>query len=446
MAEKTVLLAEDDSSIRLIVSQTLVSAGFAVRATTSPDALEKWVRDGQGDVVVTDVYLNDFPIFERLPSMKLARPELPFIVMSGQNTILTAASAAEHGAFDYLPKPFDIDALVETVKRALKGPKPADALAPSARQSIDEAGLPLIGRSDSMQEVYRIITRVMNTDLTVLIEGEAGTGKDLAARAIHELGRGGKGEFVQLDAARLNGGEDIEPRLNGATTLYLDEVGDLTAMAQARLVSLLRTLKDVRVIASTRTSLSRLVEQGQFREDLYYRLNVIRLTMPPLSRRKEDIPELARALLVRAKEQGLPEKTIDEAALNLLSAYDWPGNVRELENLILRLCALSSDNTITSRDVERELRSVSYSELPREGGIEAELEALLRRHVMGALVHGEGDGETKVYQSVIDRVERPLIALALQVTSGNKVRAAALLGLNRNTLRAKIKNLGMETD
>ena len=448
MSGPTVLLAEDDSSIRLVVSQALSAEGFAVRATASADALERWVREGQGDVVVTDVYLGDDPIFERLSSLMLSRPDLPFIVMSAQNTILTAAAAADHGAFDYLPKPFDLDEMVDTVRRALKTSAKPPAIAPQARRSIDEAGLPLIGRSELMQDVYRIITRVMNTDLTVLIEGEPGTGKDLAARAIHDLGRSAEGRFVQVDAASLTHADALASRLEGAATLYLDEVGDLPMSAQAQLAGLIRQLEGTRVVASTRTSLLRLVEEGLFREDLYYRLSVVRLMMPPLRRRKEDIPELTRALLVRAARQGLPSKTIEPAAIDLLSAYDWPGNVRELENVILRLTALSPDPAINARDIERELRTTSYAELPREGGLESEIEQVLKRHVLGDLMAGgreeSEEGGARVYQDVIERVERPLLSLALQVTSGNKVRAAALLGLNRNTLRAKINALGIE--
>ncbi len=442
MPDKTVLLAEDDASIRLVVSQALAAEGFGVRATASADALERWIREGQGDVVVTDVYLGDEPIFERLSSLKLARPQLPFIVMSAQNTILTAAAAADHGAFDYLPKPFDLDTMIETVRRALRSAEKAHALGPEARRSMDEAGLPLIGRSEAMQDVYRIITRVMNTDLTVLIEGEAGTGKDLAARAMHDLGRGAQGRFVQIDAASLTDGMSISARLEGASTLYLDEVGDLPMAAQGHLVGIIRQLDATRVIASTRTRLARLVEEGSFREDLFYRLSVVRLAMPPLRRRKEDIPELARALLVRAGRQGLPQKRIESGALDLLAAYDWPGNVRELENVILRLSALGSDAAITAADVERELRSASYAELPREGGFESGVEQLLKTHVLGDLM-AAGEDDSQVYQSVIERVERPLITLALQVTSGNKVRAAALLGVNRNTLRAKVNSLGI---
>lgn len=457
MAEKTVLLAEDDASIRLVVNQTLVSAGYEVRATSSPDALQRWVRNGEGDVVVTDVYLGDTSIFDLLPSMKLARPDLPFIVMSGQNTILTAASAAEHGAFDYLPKPFDIDMLSSLVRRALKSsPAPERAIHPEAQKAVADAGLPLIGRSDAMQEVYRLIAKVMNTDLTVLIEGESGTGKELAARAIHQLGHSKGGPFVALDLAAMSAAE-VSRELFGADgnagavnmkggTLYLDEIGDLPAEAQAQLVKLLREPCGARLIVSTRRNLGRLVEEGKFREDLYYRLNVMRLSIPPLRQRKEDIPELARAFLIRAQRQGLAARTFDKSALDLMAAYDWPGNVRELENLVLRLAVLSADTVISVMDVEREMRMGVAEQTGSSLGFEAEIEALLHRYVMGDLVSG-GDGENSdVHESVIARVERPLIRLALSVTSGNKVRAAQLLGMNRNTLRAKINALGIADD
>lgn len=451
MSQKTILLAEDDASIRLIVNQTLVSAGYAVRATSSPDALERWIRNGEGDLVVTDVYLTDTSIFELLPSFKLVRPELPIIVMSGQNTILTAASAAQHGVFDYLPKPFDIDQLADLVGRALKGTSRAKAKLPMV--SEEDQALPLTGRSEPMQEVYRIITKVMNTDLTVLIEGESGTGKELAARAIHQLGDGETGKFHSLDLAAMRT-EDVNRELFGTSdapgiayeanaTIYLDEIGDLSTEAQTQLVKLMREEGGARIIASTRQPLSALVDAGSFREDLYYRINVVRIDMPPLRRRKDDIPELVRTFLIRAQRRGLTEKQVDPGAMDLMLAYDWPGNVRELENLIFRLVALSPDNTISQRDIERELRAESLKELSSNSTFESEIEALLHRYVMADLLKGAEDGE-KIHQTVLERVERPLIRLALSVTSGNKLRTAALLGVNRNTLRARINALELE--
>lgn len=456
MTQKTVLLAEDDASIRLIVNQTLVSAGYTVRATSSPEALERWVRNGEGDIVVTDVYLTDTPIFELLPSFKLVRPELPIIVMSGQNTILTAASAAQHGAYDYLPKPFDIDQLTDLVGRALADTKPASKAPPKiARDDANHTGQPLVGRSAVMQDVYRTISRVMNTDLTVLIEGESGTGKELAARAIHDLGQTRAGAFYSLDLA-TQPALDVSSELFGTeakpgvaydreATIYLDEVGDLSQEAQTQLVKLMREEGGARIVASTRQPLSALVEAGEFREDLYYRMNVVRIEMPPLRRRKEDIPELVKAFLIRAEARGLAQKQIAQPAMDLMTAYDWPGNVRELENLIFRLAALSPDSTISQRDIERELRAESLKELSPEASFEGEAETLLHRYVMADLLKGGDDGD-KIYQSVLEQVERPLIKLALSVTSGNKLRTAALLGVNRNTLRARMSVLGMTDD
>ncbi len=454
MSQKTVLLAEDDASIRLIVNQTLVTAGYTVRATSSPEALERWVRNGEGDIVVTDVYLTDTPIFELLPSFKLVRPDLPIIVMSGQNTILTAASAAQHGAYDYLPKPFDIDQMTDLVNRALSDVKPGSAPKQAAPDKTS-GGLPLVGRSAVMQDVYRIISRVMNTDLTVLIEGESGTGKELAARAIHDLGQSRPGLFHSLDLATLQS-QDVSEELFGTkdkpgiafdkeATIYLDEVGDLSSEAQTQLVKLMREDGGARIIASTRQPLSGLVEAGDFREDLYYRMNVVRIDMPPLRRRKDDIPELVRAFLIRAEGRGLAQKQIAQPAMDLMMAYDWPGNVRELENLIFRLAALSPDATISQRDVERELRAESLKEIGNETSLESEIETLLHRYVMADLLKGSEDDE-KIYQSVLEQVERPLIKLALSVTSGNKLRTAALLGVNRNTLRARMGVLGMTED
>lgn len=454
MSDKTILLAEDDASVRLIINQTLAGAGYTVRATSSAEALERWVRAGEGDVVVTDVYLGDTSIFDLLPALKLARPDLPFIVLSGQNTILTAASAAEHGAYDYLPKPFDIDALALCVARAIASTTaPAVEIDPDLQRALNNKSLPLIGRSDAMQDIYKTISRVMNAKLPVLIEGESGTGKELTARAIHQLGFESDSQFVSLDLASMSE-EEISHRLfgeegrNGAAhlpsgTLYLDEVGDLNAAAQGLLVRLMRDMCGPRIILSTRLNLKSLVGEGRFREDLFYRLNVLRIGMPPLRERKEDIPDLAQAFLVQAGEMGLPVKTLHKRALERLVVYDWPGNVRELENLLMRLAALGSDTLIHADDVARELHAdIVHSQNEAEGFEEA-ITALLQRYVLGTLMASADSEGGKAYAQIMEQVDRPLIKLALSATSGNKVKAARLLGLNRNTLRAKINSLNI---
>jgi two-component system, NtrC family, nitrogen regulation response regulator GlnG len=467
MSGPTILLADDDASVRLVISQTLAQEGYHVRSTNTMSALWRWVQAGEGDLLITDVYMPDESIFDILPQIRRERPDLPIIVISAQSTVLTAAQASDHGAYDYLPKPFDIDRLAETVRRALQK-KPSRGQEPTGRRAERDESLPLIGRSMPMQSVYRVISRVMNNDLTVLIQGESGTGKDLAAHAVHELGRRKKGPFVAVRLAALERAQ-IEDELFGIArgsdgqrrgkvqeadggTLFLDEVGDLPLEAQTRLIRFLQDGRysaagedlDIRIIAATKHDLRTLVDQGLFREDLYYRLNVVALQIPPLRERKEDIPDLASAFLVRARKEGLPEKQLDRSAFDLLVAYDWPGNVRELENVIRRLTVLSPEPIITAREVERELRSA----VPRtaaERDFESEIEALLSRHYITHL-SSSPDGESEsgeIYQSVIEKVERPLIRLALAATNGNKVRAAALLGLNRNTLRSKIQGLGI---
>jgi len=451
MSKPTILVAEDDATIRLVISQTLSADGYAVRATGSPEALQRWVRNGEGDVVVTDVYLEEESIFDIMPSMRLERPDLPVIVMSGQNTILTAAAAAEHGAFDYLPKPFDIEALSSLVSRALKkstgGVRKVDR---ETRKAESDAILPLIGRSEGMQEVYRVVSRVMNTDLTVLIEGEAGTGKELTAKAIHDLGQHNKNQFIPLDLDGLDSEEMAEAfaalREDRHATVYIDEVAGLSSDAQARLVRLVRRPGHARLVVSTQYDLDQKVLEGTFRRDLFYRLNIVRLSLPPLRERSEDIAELAKAFMIRARDQGLPAKRLDQSALDVLIAYHWPGNVRELENIILRLCALSPDSVISSKDIEAAMRSDLARTMPVENGIEGEIEQLLNKYVMPQLMVAEPKEGGDIYQNVIAQLERPLIKLTLSMTSGNKVRAASLLGVNRNTLRAKMKTLGLAAD
>lgn len=465
MSGPTILVADDDASVRLVISQTLAQEGYHVRSTNTISALWRWIQAGEGDLLITDVYMPDESIFDMLPQIRRSRPDLPIIVISAQSTVLTAAMASEHGAYDYLPKPFDIDKLSDTVRRALQK-RPQRGVELSGKKAERDEALPLIGRSQPMQSVYRVISRVMNNDLTVLIEGESGTGKDLAARAIHQLGRRKDEPFVAVSLAALER-DQIEKELFGGPddanggrvseadrgTLFLDEVGDMPLEAQTRLIRFLQDGRfaaagdplDVRIVASTKHDLRSLVDQGLFREDLYYRLNVVALSLPPLRDRKEDIPDLAAAFLVRAKKEGLPEKQLDKSAYDLLVAYDWPGNVRELENVIRRLSALSPEPIISAREVERELRANTTRDADHKD-FETEIETLLSRYFVAALNEGasqEGEGG-QIYQTVIEQVERPLIRLALAATNGNKVRAAALLGLNRNTLRSKINGLGVQ--
>ena len=451
MTKPTILVAEDDNSVRLVISQTLSADGFAVKATASIEALMKWVRAGHGDAIVTDVYLDDNSIFDSMAAIRMERPDLPIIVMSGQNTILTAATAAEEGAFDYLPKPFDIEQLSNLVSRALKkssaGVRRIDRETRTAERNAD---LPMIGGSQRMQEVYRTISRVMNTDLPILIEGESGTGKEVTARAIHDLSQRSASPFIYLDIEGVDLREaaallDAVPE-NEQCTVYIDEIGGVSLDVQARLIHKLRDYRNARLIVSTSADLERSIQEGAFRQDLYYRINIVHLALPALRDRSEDIPELASAFLIMARDQGLPERRLDQRSLDLLSAHKWPGNVRELQNTIFRLCVMGADAQISSDDVKAALHFRLADKSASETDLSEHLTGLLQSFVMPRLIDALDKEDNDIYQSVMSELEKPLISLALEVTSGNKVKAAALLGLNRNTLRAKINSLNIAVE
>ncbi len=328
-------------------------------------------RTAKGDLVITDVVMPDENGLDLIPRIRKIRPDLRIIVMSAQNTILTAVRATERGAFEYLLKPFDLKEVVEVVQRAL-AEREARSGSSAADHPADEEELPLIGRSAAMQDIYRVLARLMNTDLTVMITGESGTGKELVARALHDCGKRRFGPFVAINMAAIPR-ELIESELfghekgafTGATnryagrfeqaeggSLFLDEIGDMPIEAQTRLLRVLQEGEyttvggrmpistNVRIIAATHRDLRTAVRQGLFREDLYYRLNVVPLRIPPLRERSEDIPELITHFLSRAEADGMPAKTFVPDAMARLQDYRWPGNVRELENLVQRLSAL----------------------------------------------------------------------------------------------------------
>jgi two-component system nitrogen regulation response regulator GlnG len=472
MMASTILIADDDRAIRMVLNQALMRLGHDVRMTGNAATLWRWVADGEGDLVITDVIMPDENGLDLIPRIKKLRPELRIIVMSAQSTLLTAVKAAERGAFEYLPKPFDLRELVGVVERALSAPPGAAAL---PGEDEGEEQLPLIGRSPAMQEIYRTLARLMGTDLTVTIMGESGTGKELVARALHNYGKRRNGPFVPINMAAIPR-ELIESELfghergafTGATarsmgrfeqaqggTLFLDEIGDMPLEAQTRLLRVLQEGEftavggraairaDVRVIAATHQDLRQLIRQGLFREDLFYRLNVAPIRLPPLRERVADIPALVRHFAAQAVREGLPAKRLDEAAMERLRAYRWPGNIRELENLIRRLAALYSDEVIGAEAIEAELTDVSSAADPNPpaGGGEG-LSAAVERHIRDYFSAHKGSlPAAGLYDRVLREVERPLIVLSLGATRGNQLKAAHLLGLNRNTLRKKIREL-----
>jgi two-component system, NtrC family, nitrogen regulation response regulator GlnG len=473
MLESTILIADDDSAVRTVLNQALGRAGYNVRTTGTAAGLWRWVAAGDGNLVITDVVLPDENGFDLIPRIKRARPDLPVVVMSAQNTILTAITAAERGAFDYLPKPFDLKELTAVVQRALASPTEKRDLP----KEPGEDSLPLIGRSAAMQEIYRVIARLTQTDLTVMIMGESGTGKELVAKALHDYGKRRHGTFVAVNMAAIPK-ELVESELfghergafTGATnrgigrfeqaeggTLFLDEIGDMPLEAQTRLLRVLQQGEyttvggrvpirtDVRIIAATNRDLRQLIQQGLFREDLYYRLNVVPLRLPPLRERGDDIVDLARHFLRKAEDEGLPAKRLEPEALELLRHHRWPGNVRELENLIRRLAVLQSGDAITATAVGAELKEPAKPSGLKEEEAPATLSAAVERHLTAYFgEYGDRLPPPGLYDRVLEEIERPLLSICLGATRGNQIRAAHLLGLNRNTLRKKIRDLGLE--
>jgi len=473
MPDGTILVCDDDAAIRTVLNQALGRAGYDVRTTANAAGLWRWVAQGEGNLVITDVILPDENAFDLLPRIKRLRPDLPVIVMSARNNILTAITATERGAYEYLPKPFDLKELIAIVSRALAAPSRKRAT-PEAEQSDER--LPLIGRSGAMQEIYRIIARLTQADLTVMISGESGTGKELVARALHDYGKRRNGGFVAVNMAAIPK-ELIESELfghergafTGATgrgvgrfeqaeggTLFLDEIGDMPLEAQTRLLRVLQQGEyttvggrvpiktDVRIIAATNRDLRQLIQQGLFREDLFYRLNVVPMRLPPLREHNEDIPDLVRHFLRKAEAEGLPLKRLDAAATERLKTHTWPGNVRELENLIRRLVVLNPDEVINEDAIAAELAQLERS-MPVSDEEQASFATLVERHLAAHFAeYGERLPPSGLYDRVVREVERPLIAISLAAARGNQIRAAQLLGLNRNTLRKKIRELGVE--
>jgi two-component system, NtrC family, nitrogen regulation response regulator GlnG len=471
MTPATILVADDDRAIRTVLSQALGRLGHEVRTTGHAATLWRWVETGVGDLVITDVVMPDENGLDLVPRIRKIRPALRVIVMSAQNTLLTAVKAAERGAFEYLPKPFDLRELVGLVERALSQPAPV----PVAGQPQPQERLPIIGRSPAMQEIYRILARLMGTDLTVLITGESGTGKELVAKALHEYGKRRSGPFVAVNMAAIPR-ELIESELFGhergaftgastrsagrfeqaiGGTLFLDEIGDMPLEAQTRLLRVLQNGEylpvggrtpiraDVRIVAATHRDLRQLVRQGLFREDLFYRLNVVPIRLPALRERSEDVPELAAHFLAEAAAAGLPAKSFEPAALDRLKRHPWPGNVRELENLIRRLAALYPQESIGPEVVEAELAEAAPSQLTPSRG--ESLSEAVERHLRGYFAaHRDGVPAAGLYDRVLREIERPLLQLSLSATRGNQIRAAELLGLNRNTLRKKLRELEIE--
>ncbi|MBC6403328.1 MAG: sigma-54-dependent Fis family transcriptional regulator [Hyphomonadaceae bacterium] len=433
-----VLLADDDDSVRLVLSKALTRAGHTVKATDNADTLVKWATSGIGDIVLTDVMMGGYEVFERLPELSKHRSGMPVIIISANNTVNTALKSGQHKVFEYVPKPFDLNDVTEAVGRAGK--------TVSSRIRLPKAELTklsMIGRSAAMQPVYRAVSRFASGDLPVLIRGAVGTGKDLVAQLLHDSGARRSRPFlrthdfssVSLTLQKVNGGD-----------LYVDEVAELSADQQVALLSLMTECEQMspsstrpRVISSTRKDLLGRVEAGKFRDDLLYRINVAEIHIPPLSERDRDTYELAEIFLSNVSGGGHRRFAVE--ALDILHRHEWTGNVRELENLVRRLSVLYSDNVITKDMV---LSEISHKADPAKVREQAEKLDGLLHEACSKLLDSEIENENmSVYKQAVSWIEKPLIRGALKQTGGNQIRAAEKLGIHRNTLRTRLSSLNI---
>src|SRR5689334_10618522 len=455
-------LVDDDASIRWVLERAFRNGGMSPRAFEAAEPALDALRRESPDVLITDIRMPGQSGLELLKKIRDARPGLPVIVMTAPSDLGKAVSAYEGGAFEYLPKPFDIDQAVDLVRRAARV-QPGGAQEPQRSPHIPE----LLGRAPAMQQVFRAIGRLSRSSVAVLITGESGTGKELVARALHdhsprsakpfialntsaipadllesELFGHEKGSFTGADSQRRGRFEQAD-----GGTLFLDEIGDMSTPLQTRLLRVLAEGEfyrvggqtpirvDVRVIAATHQNLQDRVARGVFREDLYHRLNVIRIELPPLRARAEDIPELLEHYITAAaQELGVDPKTISPDALAKLSSYSWPGNVRELVNLCRRLSVLAPGTQVQVEDLPHELTAATPS-----GPIDADwaraLASWADRHAM--------TGKKPLLDEALPEFERVLIRAALKRTQGHRQEAAKLLGWGRNTLTRKLKELEM---
>jgi len=468
MNKKIILLAEDDDSIQLVTSEFLSGEGYAVRSAKTLKSLWRLIEKGDGDVLVTDVMFPDGESFDLIPQIKELRPNLPIIIISARNNLQTAISSVEKGAFEYLPKPFDLNDLNALINKALVIKPKLKGQTLIRKKSSDL----IIGSSKAMQEMYRVIGRLSQNDLTVMIYGESGTGKELVSKALHIFGKRSDHPFVAVNMAAIPN-ELIESELFGHEkgsftgayqksdgkfkqaekgTLFLDEIGDMPIEAQTRLLRVLqegeftsvggkeKIKTDVRIVAATNKDLKSLIKLGSFREDLFYRLNVVPIHTPALRDKIEDIPELVEHFLGTADKLGLPIKKIDKNAITLLMNHYWPGNVRELENFLLRMCALYSEDTLSEEIVEKELLQVKVENQSVDNiGLSKIIDGYFANNLNKLLKNNNKN----IYSEVISEVEQSMIKNVLFITKGNQLKAAQILGLNRNTLRKKIGDLNI---
>jgi two-component system nitrogen regulation response regulator GlnG len=450
----TVLVADDDRTIRTVLTQALTRAGVKVHATSSLTTLMRWISEGKGDAVITDVMMPDGNGLEMLPKITQDRPDLPVIVISAQNTIMTAIQAAEADAYDYLPKPFDLPDLMKRCAKALSSKSKSNkgsatkVIQSTNMYAVDE-GLPIVGKTTLMQDLYRFVARLINSELPVMISGESGTGKTLVSKVLHEFSDRRNMPLIRLkadDLIELDGPSKILARARDGTIL-IEEISDLGPTEQGRLVSMIDSPGEhsPRFVATLIGDMNEAIENNKVRRDLFYRLGGAPITVPPLRERFEDILLLAEFFLEKVdKETGI-SRHFDSNSLKLIQTYTWPGNVRQLENMVKRLCLTAKDAVISLAEVKQalsnqpEINTVLFNE--KTDRLSSDVDRHLRRYFD---LHGSQLPPAGVYQRILKEVEFPLLTIALDATNGNQAKCANLLGINRNTLRKKIAELDIQ--
>jgi two-component system nitrogen regulation response regulator GlnG len=471
--KRKILVVDDEESIRWVLGKCLEKAGYVVEfGENGFQGIEKAISGGFSSIIL-DITMPDMSGFDVLKEIRSSAIDSPVIIITAQNTVKNAIEAMKQGAYDYIAKPFDLDEVKITVERAIESyenSKKLDIL--RAESSEIDTLQDIVGQSQAMLNIYKMIGRVAERDITVLVNGESGTGKELVARAIHSNSMRRNNRLVAVNIAAIPK-ELLESELFGyqkgaftgasisrqgrfeeadGGTLHLDEIGDIPHELQTKLLRILEEKKlyrlgsekpspiDVRIIASTNKDLEKEVADGNFREDLYYRLVAITIKIPPLRDRLEDIIPLTEHFLTKyEKELGVGTRTLSDEAKETVLGYSWPGNVRELENIIKRVLVLTSDTIIT--------RDTLIGTAPHlEGKMRGDQESLdnLIRHELNYLLDSKNESSNKIYETIIKKVEKPLIKLVLDITKGNKKKAALILGINRNTLSKKMEELGFQ--
>ncbi len=446
----TVLVADDDRTIRTVLTQALTRAGCKVHATSSLTTLMRWVSEGKGDTIITDVMMPDGNGLEMLPKIASDRPGLPVIVISAQNTIMTAIQAADAKAFDYLPKPFDLPDLMKRVAKALEQKK-VSYLPTREKENVPDnnTGLPLVGKSAPMQGVYRLVAKLMNTDLPILVSGESGTGKSLIARVLHSFSDRRNLPLVPVspaDLVELDGPAKILAKARGGS-LIIEEISDFPLENQARLVQMIDNPGEYspRFIATMQGSMVKAVEGGMIRSDVFYRLGGATIELPSLRECVDDILILSDHFLGLLEKEGGPKRKLGIKAQELFRAYSWPGNVRQLQNVVKRLGLTAREYEISLTEVEQSLENQpdmngSFGNVGTEK-MSNDIERHLRRYFD---LHGNILPPVGLYNRILKELEMPLIAVSLEATGGNQAKCADLLGINRNTLRKKISDLELK--